>query len=352
MTDGRYLEYGDIFLPEHQYTVEMDILAAPGYDFFYNIGGTVNGELANALTFGVPREAFISYTFPECPAAETYYISTLEITDIVAPESGKTGDTSAVTGDSTYSLSRIVWYDTTAKKELAPGEAFVSGHIYQAWIYLDAADNHLFTADAVATVNAQQADCFSDGSTAMVIFTFPPLYANPFTDLNEKAFYYDAVLWAVSNGITTGMTPTTFVPDGPCVRGQAVTFLWRSIASPAAPAVDNPFSDVAQGRYYYEPVLWAVGNNITNGMTPTTFVPDSQCTRGQIVTFLWRLFGKPQATGTNPFTDVNANAYYYQAVLWAVEKGITNGTSATTFNPDGNCTRSQIVTFLYRAVTK
>ncbi len=179
---------------------------------------------------------------------------------------------------------------------------------------------------------------------------FDPFPANPFIDVKSNQFYYDAVLWAVEKGITTGMTATTFEPNTTCTRGQIVTFLWRASGSPEPTLSQNPFADVKSNQYYYKAVLWAVEKGITTGMTATSFAPNAKCTRDQIVTFLWRSQGKPQVSGTNPFTDVKSNAYYYQAVLWAVEKGITTGTSATTFSPTAPCTRGQIVTFLHRCL--
>ena len=171
---------------------------------------------------------------------------------------------------------------------------------------------------------------------------------NPFTDVSSSAYYYDAVLWAVENGVTSGTTTTTFSPNLACTRAQAVTFLWRAAGSPAPKSVNNPFTDVSSSAYYYDAVLWAVENGITAGTTATTFSPDQTCTRAQIVTFLWRAAGT-DVTGSNPFSDVPTGAYYYDAVLWAVENEVTAGTSATTFSPSANCTRAQIVTFLYRA---
>ena len=172
---------------------------------------------------------------------------------------------------------------------------------------------------------------------------------NPFTDVSEGAYYYDAVLWAVENGITSGTTAATFSPDASCTRAQAVAFLWRAAGSPAPKAAANPFTDVSTGAYYYDAVLWAVENGITVGTTATAFSPNQTCTRAQIVTFLWRASGAAVETAENPFTDVSSGAYYYDAVLWAVKNGITAGTSATTFSPRTNCTRAQIVAFLYRA---
>ena len=157
------------------------------------------------------------------------------------------------------------------------------------------------------------------------------------------------MIWAVGEGITSGTTATTFSPDAACTRAQIVTFLWRAAGSPAPKSSVNPFTDVKADAYYYDAVLWAVENGITAGTTATTFSPDATCTRAHIVTFLWRAQESPAAKGVNPFTDVAADAYYADAVLWAVENGITSGTSDCTFSPDADCTRAQIVTFLYRS---
>ena len=173
---------------------------------------------------------------------------------------------------------------------------------------------------------------------------------NPFVDVKSDAYYYDAVMWAVQNGITGGKDATHFAPNETCTRAQAVTFLWRAAGSPAPKSTVNPFVDMKPGAYYYDAVLWAVENGITKGTTDTTFSPNATCSRAQIVTFLWRSQKSPAAGTVNPFTDVAAGAYYQNAVLWAVKNGITGGTTATTFSPNNNCTRAQIVTFLYRNV--
>ena len=172
--------------------------------------------------------------------------------------------------------------------------------------------------------------------------------ALPFVDVPTGAYYYDAVAWAVENGVTNGTSATTFGPDVTCTRAQMVTFLWRAAGSPEPETTVNPFTDVSESAYYYEAVLWAVERGITNGTSATTFSPDATVTRGQTVTFLWRDTGSPAAAGT-AFTDVAVDAYYTAAVSWAANEGITSGTSATTFSPDNACTRAQIVTFLYRA---
>lgn len=168
-----------------------------------------------------------------------------------------------------------------------------------------------------------------------------------FIDVPESAYYYDAVYWAVGEGITNGTTATTFSPNNACTRAQMVTFLWRAVGEPEPETTVNPFTDVSESAYYYEAVLWAVEQGITNGTTATTFAPNATVTRGQTVTFLWRNAGSP-ATSNGSFTDVAADAYYADAVAWAASEGITSGTTETTFSPNSNCTRAQIVTFLYR----
>lgn len=173
---------------------------------------------------------------------------------------------------------------------------------------------------------------------------------NPFVDVAEGTYYYDPVLWAVANGITSGVDTTHFEPESTCTRAHAVTFLWRAAGQPEPKTTQMPFKDVKAGSYYEKAVLWAVENKITNGTSTTTFSPDENCTRAQIVTFLWRSQGEPYASDSNnPFTDI-ASDYYMDAVFWAVKEGITNGTTPTTFSPNDRCTRAQIVTFIYRAM--
>ena len=169
-----------------------------------------------------------------------------------------------------------------------------------------------------------------------------------FVDVATGSYYEDAVDWAVENGITKGTDDTHFSPDGICTRAQAVTFLWRTAGSPASKTSTMPFTDVPVGSYYYDAVLWAVENGITKGTSDTTFSPNMTCSRAQIVTFLWRSEKSPAAGTANPFADVKSTAYYADAVLWAVKENITKGTTNTTFSPDADCTRAQIVTFLWR----
>ena len=170
-----------------------------------------------------------------------------------------------------------------------------------------------------------------------------------FMDVPKGSYYEKAVDWAVKNGITAGTGDNYFMPDGICTRAQAVTFLWRVAGSPTPKTEVMPFEDVPEGSYYYEAVLWAAENEITVGTSATTFSPELTCSRAHIVSFLWRAAGYPSARTVNPFTDVPENAYYINAMLWAVKQEITVGTTPSTFSPDEGCTRAQIVTFLYRA---
>lgn len=169
---------------------------------------------------------------------------------------------------------------------------------------------------------------------------------NPFTDVSTSDYYYDAVLWAVKNGVTNGTSATTFGPNMAVSRAQMVTFLWRAHGSPKATGT-NPFTDVSTSDYYYDAVLWAVANGVTNGTSATTFSPDMAVTRAQAVTFQWRAAGSPVVSGSS-FGDVATDAYYVNAVTWAVANGITNGTGGNTFSPDVVVSRAQAVTFLYR----
>ena len=169
---------------------------------------------------------------------------------------------------------------------------------------------------------------------------------NFFYDVPNDAFFYEAVKWAVKSGVTNGLTETMFGPYEPCTRAQIVTFLWRAAGSPEPKAMSS-FADVPASAYYAKAVAWAIENGITNGMTETTFAPDATCTRGQGVTFLYRAL-KGSAGGGANFTDVKSDTFYADAVNWAVANNVTNGTSDTTFSPNDNCTRGQIVTFLWR----
>ena len=173
----------------------------------------------------------------------------------------------------------------------------------------------------------------------------------PFTDVKTGEYYYNAVMWAYTNDVAKGTTKTTFGVNDGCTRAQIVTFLWRAAGSPAPKTTVNPFTDIVKGDYY-DAILWAVENGITKGTSATTFDPNSPCTRGQIVTFLWRYEKSPVVSTVASFKDVPTTEYYYKAVNWAVANGITDGTGNGMFSPDATCTRAQAVTFLWRDFVK
>ena len=180
--------------------------------------------------------------------------------------------------------------------------------------------------------------------------TEPEPMENPFKDVKEKDYFFEPVLWAVEKGVTTGTSATSFSPDDSCTRAQVVTFLWRAAGKPEPKLKDNPFKDVKESDYFYKAVLWAVENAITTGTGAERFSPSAPCTRAQVVTFLCRAAdGNVPRQPRNPFSDVSTSDYYFTSVVWAVERGITNGVDDAHFGPDLTCTRAQVVTFLYRA---
>lgn len=179
------------------------------------------------------------------------------------------------------------------------------------------------------------------------------LLDNPFEDVKPLAYYYKSVLWAYYGGITTGKTEDTFAPRDDCTRAQIVTFLWRTLGEPEPRAAESPFTDIDENAYYYKAVLWAVENGITKGTSDTTFTPGRACTRGEVVTFLWRAMGEPDAeTASTAFPDVASGKYDSDAVQWAVEEEITEGYTDGTFRPKRVCSRAEVVTFLYRCFTE
>lgn len=228
--------------------------------------------------------------------------------------------------------------DSGTTIDLAAYKPTRTGYTFAGW-FSDKALTKAVTSVKLTANTTVYAKWTQNGGTAQ----------NPFVDVKEGAYYYDAVLWAVEQKITSGTSATTFSPDASCTRAQMVTFLWRAAGSPKVENGKNPFADVKADAYYYDAVLWAVEKGVTSGTSATTFSPDATVTRGQTVTFLYRNAGSPEVSGTMPFTDVEADAYYAKAVQWAVQQKITTGTSETTFSPMSDCTRGQIVTFLYRA---
>ena len=239
----------------------------------------------------------------------------------VSPKSASKGDTVTVTvkPDSGYVLETLTVTDKNGNE-----------------LTLKDKDNGKYTFTMPAGKVEVKATFMEDNSVL-----------NFFYDVPNGAYFYEAVKWAVENGITDGVGDNLFAPDQPCTRAQIVTFLWRAAGSPE-PKTASSFTDVSASAYYAKAVAWAVENGITNGMTETTFAPNATCTRGQSVTFLHRAL-KGTASSSANFTDVKSDAFYADAINWAVANNVTNGTSNTTFSPNADCTRAEIVTFLYRA---
>ena len=210
-------------------------------------------------------------------------------------------------------------------------------------------------------MNDKAATCTETGYTGDEVCTvcgekdpnYVPPVVNPFKDVNEDSPYYKAIIWAAKEEITTGKTADTFGIDEGCTRAQIVTFLYRAAGSPAVKAdTVNPFTDVSKDSVYYNAILWAVEKGITKGTTETTFDPNAVCTRGQIVTFLFRASGDEKVATGNNFADVASGSYCADAVAWAVANKVANGFADGTFHPEATCTRGQAVTFIYRALAK
>ena len=224
----------------------------------------------------------------------------------------------------------------TPKADLQPGT-------YTDTLYVHTENGAVHFISVTLTVTEKSAD--SD-----LPFWLPAaIGSNPFSDVAGGAYYNEAVRWAVKNGVASGTDAKHFSPDAACTRGQAVTFLWRAAGCPAPALAENPFADVKPTDYCYDAVLWAVQTGVAKGTSASTFSPDAACTRGQIVTFLYRAAGSPSGYANSGYTDVPETSYCAAPVAWAVALRVTSGTSALTFSPDALCTRAQIVTFLYRA---
>ncbi|MBQ9045406.1 MAG: carbohydrate-binding domain-containing protein [Oscillospiraceae bacterium] len=274
---------------------------------------------------------------------------------------GGTGSSISISAGSTLavkdSAGNTVWSGTAPKSAnwlLYAGSGLTSGTTYTLYVNGSAA------ATATVASGSQQGGMqpgqggdpgqggMQPGQGGFQPGTQPTQTVGGFTDVTESSYYAPAVIWAVQQSVTNGTSAATFSPDASCTRAQAVTFLWRAAGSPEPTSTTCPFTDVSSSAYYYKAVLWAYENGVTEGTTASTFSPDATVTRAQVVTFLCRALSG-SASGTNPFSDVSGSDYFYDAVLWAVAKNVTNGTTATTFSPSATCTRAQIVTFLYRA---
>ena len=244
-----------------------------------------------------------------------------------------------------------VFKDAAGTKETTVAAMTIEklGHSFTNYVYNNDAK---VGVDGTETATCDRDGCDAT-DTRIAEGTALPAPTVTFIDVPSGAYYAPAVNWAVANNITAGTTPTTFSPEATCIRAQVVAFLWRAAGSPEPETTNNPFTDVKTSDYFYKAVLWASENGIVYGTSSTTFRPNQGCTRGQVAAFLWRAKGRPEpTTGNNPFTDVKASEYYAKAVIWAAENKIVYGTTTTKVSPEQSCTRAQIVTFLYRTYGK
>lgn len=277
------------------------------------------------------------YMDTETPASMTFKNTFVGSTHAITVKNSTYGDVTA----SHTSASKDTTITLTAKPD--------QGYMLDTLTVLDSQDKEIKLTEKNGKFTFAMPD---SAVTVKASFKAQVSSDHPFTDVPEGSWFKDAVIWAMDKGITGGTSATTFSPDGVCTRTQAVTFLWRAAGSPAPKSSAMPFADVSAGSWYHDAVLWAVEQGITSGTSATTFGPDQQCTRAQIVTFLWRTAGSPAVSGSAAFSDVASDAYYAKAVKWAQANDITSGIGGGRFGSNDNCTRAQIVTFIYRHMEK
>ena len=286
-----------------------------------------NTTLTTAVESNVYTYSFV-YTAPSSSGSSGYYVSTPSKTEhgtvTVSPRYADKGDTVTVT--------------------VKPDSGYVLGSL----TVTDSKGNELTLTDKG---NGKYTFVMPAGKVEVKASFAKEIETSPFADVATDAYYYEAVKWAVGKGITTGVGNDLFAPEQPCTRAQIVTFLWRAAGSPEPKGTASGMTDVVSGSYYEKAVAWAIENGVTTGTTTTTFSPDATCTRAQAVTFLARALSA-KASGAAEFSDVPADSYFADAVAWAAANGVTEGIGGGLFGSDNDCTRGQIVTFLYRAYNK
>ena len=341
--DGTTLAIGDKFQPGTVYTVKITLETTGAGVFSVNSSyNTIEGKAATVspkLTGNDYADSVeLTYTFDK--TAGGYHpgtgTGTGATTYPITVKSAKNGDVTA----SHKSAAK----GTTVTLTVDPDK----GYVLDTLTVLDGKDKEIKLTEKNGKYTFTMPD--SKVTVAATFKASAPTGKNPFIDVPAGSYYEDAVVWAVEKGITSGTSAVTFDPNGNCTRAQAVTFLWRAAGSPAPKTKVMPFTDVPSGSYYYDAVLWAMEQGITKGTSDTAFSPNASCTRAQIVTFLWRANGSPAVSGNSAFTDVAADAYYAAAVTWAEKNDVTGGIGGGLFGSNSNCTRAQIVTFLYRAM--
>ncbi len=332
-----------------------------GYDFDYWYVGTGGVNLGNTA------KATISFNMPDRNVVLIANYKKKQTADKVALMLTKPVEGEKPAADlfcAGAELKKLTWYRKVPTErgiedweEMPSTAKFAAGKRYMANIELSSPAGCVFASadELMVTLNGEKlggamAALTDTSMTIRKEYTAEAL--NPFTDVTSDKFFYQPVIWAARHKpvqITAGTSADKFSPDQNCTRAQIVTFLWRLERQPEPGVSTCKFKDIKTSEYYYKAVLWAVEKGITEGKDGEHFDPDGNCTRGEVVTFLWRYEKKPKpASSANPFKDVPGSAYYYQPVLWAAGAGVTSGTDAGIFSPDKTCTRGEIVTFLYR----
>ena len=325
------------FAADKAYTVNLTLKAAGTNKFTSKVTATVNGQEAKIVSGTGTQELRINYTFPALKAGAPAI--TTQPKSVSVKEGADVTFSVAATGET---LNYQWWRETKS----GASKVGTNGPTYTIKAVNIPDDN----GTAYYCVVSNKAGEVTSDKARLTVSELGTMTA--FSDVPEGAYYTDAVAWAVEKGVTSGTSSTTFSPNADCTRAQIVTFLWRAAGSPAPKSKESSFADVAADAYYSDAVRWAVENGITSGTSATTFSPNATCTRAQTVTFLWRSQKSPADGAANSFTDVAEGTYYTDAVKWAVKNGITSGTSATTFSPNADCSRAQIVTFLHRCMAK
>ena len=321
-----------------------------GYNAFYECKNLISVTIPNSVT------TIGDFTFSDCSS----------LSNVAIPDSVTSIDKSAFLDcdieDVYYAGSEAEWKEVSIQS----GNYYLTrarihyGGTMESHIYTDIVTEPTCTERGYTTHTCTCGISYVDSYTNALGHDYkngectrcgekdPNAAAPSFVDVPSTSYCYDAVQWAVENGVTAGTDTTHFSPNAGCTRAQVVTFLWRAAGKPIV-ETDVSFTDVSTGAYYYEAVKWAVANGITAGTDAAHFSPNATCTRGQVVTFLYRAAKSPSVSTVSSFSDVAAGSYCYNAVSWAVANGITAGTGGNRFSPNATCTRGQVVTFLYRA---
>ena len=327
----------------------------------YNDGATADStyNVASGTTITLPTPRRSGYTFNGWYDGSKFYAAGASYTvsaTVTLNASWSYISSGSSSYDPTYSVSTPSKTEngsvTVSPKNASKGDTVTvtvkpdSGYVLETLTVTDKNGNELTLKDKG---NGKYTFTMPTGKVEVkATFMEDNSMLNFFYDVPNNAYFYEAVKWAVKNGITTGVGDNLFAPEQPCTRAQIVTFLWRAAGSPEPKGAASGMTDVVSGSYYEKAVAWAIENGITTGTTTSTFSPDATCTRAQSVTFLFRAIGK-LVDSKAEFSDVLTDSYYANAVAWAVENGVTNGIGDGLFGPDNSCTRAQIVTFLFRA---